>query len=855
MKTPIVAVLSVIGLAVLAGTAAAAPLTGTPVDASASQPLTANTPAACNTKPKKGFAQCLAVVRTPAPGLIRPQAAAPPATALGPADIRSAYRLPAGGGGQTVAIVDAYGDSHAEDDLATFRSHYGLTPCTTANGCFRKADEAGGTDYPADDAGWGLETSLDLDAVSAACPACNILLVEGDSPSLEDLATSVDTAVSLGAKYVSNSYGLAGEDSSETDYDGHYDHKGVAVVASSGDDGGVVNWPSTNPHVISVGGTLLTRDGSVARGWVESAWGTSSGGEGGGSGCSPYEPRPDYQTGIDTNCPAGRATADIAADADPESGLATYDTLGQNGWLQVGGTSLAAPLVTAMYALAGEPVPDEYPVTELYHDPQLAEHVFDVVSGANSGCGNVLCQAGPGWDGPTGLGSPNGVGAFTSAPHGTLAGKVTDTAGQPLAGATISTSPGDYVTHSGSDGSYRLDLRAGRYDVTVAKYGYTSATGTGLTTTAGDTTTRDFTLTAQPSAILSGTVTDGSGHGWPLHARIGISGYPDGAVYTDPTTGRYRVVLPQGDYTLDIDTDLPGYQHQTQRISVGPQGLARDITLGADLAACTAPGYGWSGAGEDFTGWQAATPRNGWAVTGTKGGWRFDNPGNRSAPQTPPSYQAGGDDSFAIADSGTAGRVDTTLTSPIIDLSGVAKPRLEFDTNYYAAPRQSATVELSMDRGRSWRPVWRQTTGNSIGHVSVALPSSAGRSGVRVRFHYTGRGGWYWAVDDVLIGARTCVAQHGGLLVGVVSDGTTHAPVNGARVTSSADPQAHAWPAGIAQVTGDPAVAGGYYWLFTPSGKQRVTAAASGYDAASTTLDVAANGITRHDVTLTRHGS
>lgn len=856
MKTPTAVVISIIGVALLAGTAAAAPVTGTPVDRSAAGPLTADTAAGCNTTPRPGFARCLALIRTATPGQVRPQAAGPPATALGPADIRSAYRLPAGGGGQTVAIVDAYGDSHAEDDLAVFRSFYGLAPCTVANGCFRRVDQTGGTSYPADDPGWGEETSLDLDAVSAACPACNILLVEGNDESLDSLGAAVDTAVSLGAKYVSNSYGVAGEDPSEVGYDEHYNHAGVAVVVSSGDEGNVTSWPSTNPHVISVGGTLLSRDPSTGRGWTESAWGSSTGGQGGGSGCSPYEPHPDYQSGVDTNCPAGRASADIAVDADPASGLATYDTLGMGGWLQIGGTSLSSPLVAAMYALAGPPLSADYPVADLYHDPRQADDLFDIVQGANGGCANVLCQAGTGWDGPTGLGSPDGVGALTAAPHGTLTGRVTDAAtGQPLTGATVSANPGGYATRTDSDGGYRLDLRSGTYDVAVAKYGYLSTTGTGVAVSAGNTGTRDFALAAQPSTTLSGTVTDGSGHGWPLHARIGISGYPDGAVYTDPVTGRYSVTLPQGDYTLDISTDAPGYRQETQQISIGAGGATRDVALDIDQASCTAPGYGLNGAGEDFTGWAAATPRDGWTVTGRNGGWRFDNPANRSAPQTPPDFQTGGDDDFAIADSGTGGRLDTTLNSPVLDLSRASAPRLEFDTNYYAAPQQSATVELSVDGGRSWAPVWHQTTTNAIGHVSVALPATAGRRDVRVRFHYTGHGGWYWAVDNVLLGARTCVARPGGMIVGVVSDRATHQPLNGAQVTSSADPAAHAWPAGTASVTGDPAVAGGYYWLFTPTGGQQVTASASGYDPLTATLDIAADRVVRHDVALTRHGS
>ena len=295
------------------------------------------TNAPCNRAQKdylaKHLARCFSVVRTALDHQITP-AADPPPTALGPADIQDAYNLPDSGAGETVGIVDAFGDSHAEADLAQFRSYYGLPACTVASGCLTIVNQDGDTSpLPPDDPGWGLETSLDLDAVSSACPNCQILLVQGDDNALDNLGIAVDTAVSLGAKFVSNSYGVPGEAPDELGFDHYYDHPGVAVTASTGDAGNVTNWPATNPNVVAVGGTTLTSDSSP-RGWSESAWAD------GGSGCSPYEPKPDFQQGLSTNCD-NRAIADISADADPNTGLAVFDTLGEGGWLQVGGTSLS----------------------------------------------------------------------------------------------------------------------------------------------------------------------------------------------------------------------------------------------------------------------------------------------------------------------------------------------------------------------------------------------------------------------------------------------------------------------------------------------------------------------------------
>jgi subtilase family serine protease len=234
-----------------------------------------------------------------------------------------------------------------------------------------------------------METALDLDAISAACPGCHILVVEGSSEYPDDLGVAVNTAVALGAKFVSNSYGQSDTGQGALGLDQYYDHPGVAVTVASGDEGGSLNWPASNPDVTAVGGTTLTRDNS-ARGWHEAAWGGIAQGAGGGSGCSPTEPKPAFQDGVTADC-NNRAVADISAVAG--TGLAVYDTFGNSGWASLGGTSLASPLVASMYALAGTPQPQTYPVNYPY---QAHSGLNDIVDGVNSGCGNVLCQAGPG---------------------------------------------------------------------------------------------------------------------------------------------------------------------------------------------------------------------------------------------------------------------------------------------------------------------------------------------------------------------------------------------------------------------------------------------------------------------------
>jgi subtilase family serine protease len=318
-----------------------------------------------------------------------------------PADLRAAYNLSAtGGDGQTIAIVDAYDDPNAESDLGVYRAQFGLPPCTTANGCFRKVDQNGGTAYPRGDAGWAEEISLDLDMASAICPNCKILLVEANTPTFANLAAAVDRAALLGANVISNSYG-GGEYSGEVNDESHFNHPGIAITVSSGDAGYGVEFPAASRYVTAVGGTSLKRDAS-ARGWAETVW------SGAGSGCSSYITKPSWQT--DGSC-SRRTVSDVSAVADPNTGVAVYDTyrLHPGGWLQFGGTSVSAPIVGAIYALAGNASSLNYASASYSNLTSL----YDVVSGNNGSCSNsYLCTGKTGFDGPTGNGTPKGTGAF-----------------------------------------------------------------------------------------------------------------------------------------------------------------------------------------------------------------------------------------------------------------------------------------------------------------------------------------------------------------------------------------------------------------------------------------------------------
>jgi subtilase family serine protease len=350
---------------------------------------------------RAGLAHCNAI-RTAITGMT-PAAATP--SGLSPADLQSAYGLVSAsatrGADQTIAIVDAYDAPTVEADLAIYRRYFGLPACTTANGCFTKVDQSGGSSYPAGNAGWAEEISLDVDMASAICPNCKILLVEATTASFANLGTAVNYA-SGRAGVVSNSYG--GADARDARYGSYYNHPGVAITVSSGDAGYGVEYPASSHYVTAVGGTTLTRASGTTRGWSETAW------SGAGSGCSTRNTALTSAPASLTGCNK-RAVADVSAVADPATGVSVYDSTpyqGASGWLTFGGTSVAAPIIAGVFALAGNAsvIDNNYPYT---HSSSLN----DVTSGSNGSCPTAQwCSAGTGWDGPTGLGTPKGTTAF-----------------------------------------------------------------------------------------------------------------------------------------------------------------------------------------------------------------------------------------------------------------------------------------------------------------------------------------------------------------------------------------------------------------------------------------------------------
>jgi hypothetical protein len=461
--------------------------------------------------------------KSPEPGYLTPQL------------LHAAYSLPnetSASTLQTVAVVDAFDDPTAEADLAVYDEQFGLAPCTSANGCFRKVNESGNAGpLPHKQGEWAGEISIDVQMARAVCQSCKILLVEASSEEFGDLGTAVDAAVKAGATEISNSYGGAEEHGYAALGTTYFDHPGVVLAASSGDCGYFnkacpgeatgANFPADSPDVLAVGGTSLKESKGT---WSSTVWNE------GGSGCSKVFGAAPWQSAVGdfsaTGCASGRSVADVAAIGDPETGVDVYDSTPEGngnptGWGVWGGTSVASPIVAAEFGLAGGAHDVEYPAATLY--PYLGDGaaLYDVVSGGNGTCsGASACKAATGFDGPSGVGSPLGLQALSVAgvPQNVSAPAL---GGFPELGQTLTAAPGEW-----SGGPTSLSEQWARCN--AAGYGCSAiagASGATYTLTAAD---------AGSSIRVQESVANAAGEGPPAASA------PTGAVASNvPSIGAF----------------------------------------------------------------------------------------------------------------------------------------------------------------------------------------------------------------------------------------------------------------------------------------------------------------------------
>ncbi len=502
----------------------------------------------------------------------------------------------------------------------------------------------------------------------------------------------------------------------------------------------------------------------------------------------------------------------------------------------ISGTSMAAPHLAGSIALLWSAAPS------LIGDIDATWELLDgsAVDSNSAQCGGTADD-----NNVFGEGRLDALALVQAAPvgdTGDLSGTVTEAgSGDPIEGAEVEVTGGETsrTLTTGADGTYSTRLTAGEYTVTASAFGFESQTAT-VTVVAGEEATQDFALAEAAMATVSGSASDGSGHDWPLYAQVTVDGAaPD--TYTDPRTGEYSLSMPVGTYSVTVASEYPGYLPETREITVSEGGGTEDFVLEVDSTTCTAPGYEFNtdGVTESFDGTSAPA---GWTVVDNIGNgqvWRFDNPGGRS-------NMTGGTGNFAIMDSdryGSAGQQNTSLVSPVIDMSAQTDPAIGFKQDYNNLG-DIADVDVSVDGGTTWETVLHQTTSvRGPRQDFIQLPMAAGEPDVQIRFHnYEADFDWWWEVDDVFVGTRTCDPVNGGLVVGNVRGATGPAGINGATVTSLDKPEEKATTAATPD---DEGLDDGFYWMFSSlTGRHPFEATANQYVSQTRQVTVAADGAT-----------
>ncbi|MFD1324323.1 S8 family serine peptidase [Micromonospora sonneratiae] len=570
-----------------------------------------------------------------------------------------------------------------------------------------------------------------------------------------------------------------------------------------------------------------------------------------GPGCGSAENPGDYPNSyaagaydVSNNIASfsGRGASTLDGSIKPNiaaPGVNVRSSVPGNGYAAFNGTSMAAPHVSGTVALIWSAAPSlrgDVVATETLLD-DTATDVNALTCGGTVDDNNVF-----------GEGRLNAYQAVNNAPRGPvgqITGAVTNAAGgAAIAGATVTVDTRSATT--GADGRYRLTVPAGEHEVIASAYGYATQTVT-VTVTEGTAVTQNFPLVASPTVTVSGKVTDGSGHGWPLYAKIEVAGRPGGPVYTNPATGQYSFTVPgNSTYKMTTTANYPGYQTVVTDLTVAAAAKTANVAMPID-PGCTAAGYsaGLSDPllSETFDG--TDTPA-GWSVVNrtSGGGWGFQDIGNRG-------NLTGGSGGFAIIDSdklGSGKTQDTDLITPALDLTGVNAPVLRFNSDFRALS-SPADIDVTVDGGATWTNVWNQTASRR-GPVleEVPLTAAAGAASVQVRFRYKGSYAWWWEVDNVQVVNRLCTPIPGGLLTGFTTDKNTGAALNGV-VVSSVDAPADK---GTSVATpDDPNIGDGFYWLFSSQvGAHSFTATKAPYQATTKSATIVANATRKADFAL-----
>ncbi|WP_335986199.1 S8 family serine peptidase [Glycomyces sp. MUSA5-2] len=643
----------------------------------------------------------------------------------------------------------------------------------------------------------GVAPGAEWIAVNGCCPSADALLDAGQWIAAPTKADGSDPDPSKAPDVVNNSWGTTAsvDDPFYEDVVALWHAAGIIPVMSLGNNGEEgcesAGSPGLYPNVIGVG--AYDEAGEIAY-------------------FSARGPGRD-----------GQVKPDLAA-----PGVAVRSAIPGTGYGLKSGTSMAAPHVVGAVALilsAAPALDGDY------------EGVYEALTGTAVPVDDDQCGGTAELNNVWGNGKLDALAAVLASPigdTGSVSGTVTDQDGAPVADADL-VFTGDFTRRatSGEDGAFALPVvPTGTYAVTVNKFGYAETTGT-VTVEADQAAVFDPVLTAVDSATVSGTVVDGSGHGWPLAATVSTEG-GEVSTATDPLTGEFSLTLPVGEWDLVVEADYPGYQTVTTSV-VSANDLVIEVPITED---CTAPGYGYEPLGNGFEG---GTAPAGWTVVNrAQNPWTFDDPGGRGN-RTP------GSGGFAIADSdeqGSGGKLlDSDLVSPVFDLSAADEPVLSFATDYYKGSYNTvAEVLFSPDAGATWETVWAPTANARNQTVEIDLSEWADSTAAQVKFHYNDNTtwAWWWEIDDVFVGtSRDCTAIEGGLVRGTVTDLESGEPFAGATVTHTAS--------GYSAVTDED----GSYWTFAPgTGPSEFKAVVAEYGSSTEDVAIVPDAVTTADFAI-----